>query len=106
MDITKKSIVVLLTIYVSACTWVDLSPRGEKVRVLTANEVSACKRVGKTTVNTAAKVVGIGRNAPKVQTELNTLARNSAVDLGGDTVVAVDAPVEGRQLFEVYRCMP
>ena len=77
MNIMKRSIVVLLSLYIAACTWVDLSQQGEKVRVLTANEA-----------------------------ELNTLARNSAVEIGGDTVVPVDTPLKGRQVFEVYRCMP
>lgn len=106
MGITKRSLVVLLTMYVAACTWVDVSPQGEKVRVLTAIEVSACEHVGKTTVNTAAKVVGIGRHASKVQSELNTLARNSAMEIGGDVVVPVDTPIDARQVFDVYRCMP
>jgi len=106
MNIMKSAMVVLLSLYVAACTWVDVSPQGEKVRVLTANEVNACEHVGKTTVNTAAKLAGLERHAHKVQSELNTLARNSAVEIGGDTVVPVDTPVEGRQVFEVYRCMP
>ena len=106
MNIMKRSIVVLLSLYIAACTWVDLSQQGEKVRVLTANEVTACERVGITTVNTAAKLAGLNRHAHKVQAELNTLARNSAVEIGGDTVVPVDTPVKGRQVFEVYRCMP
>lgn len=106
MNIMKSAMVVFFSLYVAACTWVDVSPQGEKVNVLTVNEVSACEHVGKTTVKTAAKVAGLERHAHKVQTELNTLARNSAVGIGGDTVVPVDAPLEGRQVFNVYRCMP
>jgi len=106
MNIIKIFIAYFLLLNIVACTWVGVSPQGEKVRVLTAKEVSACERIGKTTVNTAAKLAGLNRYAHKVQSELNTLARNSAVEIGGDTVVAVDAPVDGRQVFEVYRCMP
>jgi hypothetical protein len=73
---------------------------------MTAEDVTACKRMGKTTVKTAPKVVGLKRHEYKVEEELDTLARNSAVELGGDTVVRVDEPVEGRQVYEVYRCMP
>jgi hypothetical protein len=73
---------------------------------LTAAEVTGCKRVGKTTVKTAERVAGLDRYENKIQEELNTLARNSAADLGGDTVVPVGSPVEGRQVYEVYRCVP
>ena len=106
MNITKSFIACFLVLNVAACTWVELSPQGENVRVLATNEVTSCEHVGKTTAVTAAKLAGFERHADKVQTELNTLARNSAIEIGGDTVVAVDRPVEGRQVFEVYRCMP
>lgn len=106
MNIMKNFIASLIVLNVSACTWVESSPAGEKVRVLDTTEVASCKHVGKTTVKTAHKLAGLKRHKNKVQDELNTLARNSAADLGGDSVVAVDIPVDGRQVFEVYRCMP
>lgn len=105
MNIMKSFIASLIVLTVSACTWVESSPAGEKVRVLAATDVTSCKHVGKTTVKTAHKLAGLKRHKNKVQDELNILARNSAVDLGGDTVVAVDVPVDGRQVFEVYRCI-
>ena len=106
MRVMKGWIGGLLALYLAGCTWVPVSTQGEKVRVLTAAEVAACQRVGKTTVTTAAKVAGMDRFEEKVQAELHTLARNSAVELGGDTVVPLGSPVEGRQVYEVYRCMP
>jgi hypothetical protein len=90
----------------AACTWVEPTAQGEKVRVLSAAEVTKCKKVGQTTVSLLAKLAGIERNAQKVQEELNILARNSAVELDGDTVVPVSAVEDGRQTFEVYRCVP
>jgi len=90
----------------SACTWVETTGQGEKVRVLSAAEVVKCKKLGTTTVSLMDKLAGIRRSPQKVQQELNTLARNSAVELDGDTVVPVGEPEEGRQVFEVYRCMP
>lgn len=106
MRAMKFAVAGLVVGYLTGCTWIDVSAQGDKVRVLSAAEVSGCKRVGKTTVNTAAKVAGLERYEDKIQNELNTLARNSAVDLGGDTVVPVGTPLDGRQVFEVYRCMP
>ncbi|MCW8983319.1 MAG: DUF4156 domain-containing protein [Gammaproteobacteria bacterium] len=104
MNIMKSSIVLLLSLSVIACTWVELSPEGEKVAVVTADQITGCKRVGKTTVKSAAKIAGLERHGHKVEAELNTLARNSAPEIGGDTVVPIATPVDGKQLFEVYRC--
>lgn len=98
--------ICLIALYVTACTWVDVSEQGEKVRVMSSADVASCKRVGKTTVRTTTGLAGLDRYEDKVQAELNALARNSAVDLGGDTVVPVGTPEAGRQVFEVYRCMP
>jgi hypothetical protein len=44
------------------------------------------------------------RNDEKVIGELLTLAQNSAVDLGGDTLVAEGGPSEGTQKFRIYKC--
>jgi hypothetical protein len=89
----------------AGCTWVKDTPGGTKVRVLAANEVASCTEIGKTQVSLADKVLGIKRSATKVQLELETLARNSAADMGGDTVVAVAPPNEGHQIYNVYRCI-
>ncbi|MFA5628237.1 MAG: DUF4156 domain-containing protein [Thiohalomonadaceae bacterium] len=90
----------------SACTWVEPTAKGEKVRVLSAEEVTKCKKMGQTTVSLKAKLAGIERNPAKVQEELNILARNSAVELGGDSVVPISEVDNGQQVFAVYRCMP
>jgi hypothetical protein len=69
------------------------------------NEVSSCKKLGKTTTNLKDKIAGIKRNEKKVQKEMQALARNSAADMGGDTVVPVSEIQEGKQTFEVYKCV-
>lgn len=103
----KKTLpVVLMFLSVSACTWVTLTPEGEKVRVLSANEVTRCQHVGQTTSSTTAKLVGVNRHDNAIQNELETLARNSAINLGGDTVVPDGVIKEGKQIFQVYRCVP
>lgn len=90
----------------SACTWVTLNPAGEQVQVMTMEAVADCKRVGKTTVSTLSKVAGLNRYQESMRDELNTLARNSAAELGGDTVVPISPIEDGRQVFAVYRCKP
>ena len=90
----------------SACTWVDLSPEGEKVVVLTKEEVAKCKKVGQTVVMLRDSVAGFERSDKKVRHELNTLARNSASEIGGDAVVPIGEPQDGKQTFGVYDCRP
>lgn len=102
-----KQLTILITIafILTACTWVDLSPEGEKVRVLSASEVTSCKKLGKTIVSLKDKIAGFDRSEEKVQKELEALARNSAVDLKGDTVVSASEIKDGKQTFDVYRCV-
>ena len=103
----KKWIVVLMAVsLVSACTWVKLTGEGEKVRVLSAEEAKNCKKLGKTRAMLKDKIAGVSRNSEKVRKELETLARNSAVDMGGDTVVPASEVEDGKQVFDVYRCVP
>lgn len=106
MKMFQKLILAALVISLNACAWVELTPTGEKVRVLSKAEVSGCKHVGKTHVKTAGKIVGGERYLEKVQEELDILARNSAPEIGGDTVVRIGQPEDGKQVYEVYRCMP
>ena len=100
----KFGVIVLIAVSISACSWVTLTPEGRKTRVATAAEVSGCRKVGLTTSTTKAVVAGFERNEDRVKEELQFLARNAAPDLGGDTVVPVGAPRDGRQTFDVYRC--
>ncbi|WP_127478680.1 DUF4156 domain-containing protein [Sulfurivermis fontis] len=107
MNLAKRAgTMAALVLALSACTWVEPTAQGEKVRVLSAEEVTKCKKVGQTTVSLLAKLAGIERNPQKVQEELNILARNSAVELDGDTVVPISAVEDGKQTFAVYRCVP
>jgi len=100
-----RVLVVLLCLSVGACTWIKLTPGGEKVRVLDAGEVSTCKQLGNTTVSLLAKVGGFNRDADQVAKELSMLARNAAADLGGDTVVPASPVQEGKRSYAVYKCI-
>ncbi|GAB4298252.1 MAG: DUF4156 domain-containing protein [Thiohalomonadaceae bacterium] len=104
--VRRIGLLVVIATLVSACTWVEPTAQGEKVRVLAAEEVTKCRKVGQTTVSLLARLAGIERNPQKVQDELNILARNSAVELDGDTVVPISVVEDGKQTFAVYRCIP
>ena len=97
--------ILLLALSLTACTWVKLTPEGEKVRLLSTSEVKSCKKMGKTTVSLKDKIAGFERDREKVQKELEALARNSAIDLKGDTIVPASEIKDGKQVFDVYRCI-
>ncbi len=98
----RKLILVTLLLLLGACTFVKLTPQGENVAVLQANEVANCTAESSITVIVVSKVV-VNRQPAKVAQELRTLARNRAADRG-DTLVAVGELRNGEQTFNIYRC--
>ena len=88
----------------TGCTWVKTDPGAEQVRLASANEVRQCQRLGQTTVSVRDRVSGVQRRPGRVADELADLARNSAVEMNGDTIVADGPVVDGQRRFSVYRC--
>ena len=102
----KISSVVLcgLLFVLTACTWVKSTPEGRQVKVLTADAVGNCERLGTTTSKALSKVGFVNRNQGKLSVELELLARNEAAVMGGNAVVVDSEIEEGRQRFAVYKC--
>ena len=98
--------VLMLCMASSGCTWVALTPEAETVRVA-PNEaaVADCQQVGGVRARTKSRVGFFSRSPEKVAEELATLARNDAVELGANTVLAEAPPsIEGTQRFKAYVC--
>ena len=87
-----------------ACNWVPLTSEGEKIRVLQADAVADCQKVGKVTSKTSDRIIIFARSDRKIREELESLSRNEAVGLNGDAIVPIGTESGGRQSFEVYRC--
>ena len=101
----KKIICLLCAAFLlSACVTTKLTEGGEKIRMLDPGEVSTCKNMARTTSSVPAKFV-FNRPADVVAEELATLARNSASHMGGDTIVPLTVIEDGRQTFEIYKCV-
>lgn len=96
----------LVVLLLSACSWVKMTPEGEEVTVAKAAHVANCKFAGTTTVSVKSDIVSFKRDAEKMKTELETLARNEANKLKGDTIVPVTEIKDGEQTFKVYKCNP
>ena len=88
----------------SGCTWVKPTPESEQVRIVPADRVADCERLGDLSTYTKAKVAGVNRKVAKVQEELETLAQVEAEEMGADTIVTTSAVSDGRQTYLAYRC--
>jgi len=97
-------LVIGLTIFVPGCTWVEYTDAARDVRVLTADEVAGCERRGTVTATTRDRALGLERQEEIVVGELNTLAANQAVTIGGDSIVPEGTRDKGTQTYGVYRC--
>jgi hypothetical protein len=90
----------------SGCTWVDPVAGASRVTLVMPQHVGHCQPLGTTTSQVKAQVGPVHRSESKVQEELLTLARNSAVEIGGDTLVAEGPPSQGTQRFRIFKCPP
>ena len=90
---------------VSGCALPNLSPAGAGVRLVSADAVGACENLGKVTASVVDKVAGVPRHPDAVQDDLNVTARNSAANMGADTIVPASKVEDGKQAFNVYRCL-
>jgi len=77
------------------------------VRVVSVSEAQGCKSIGQTQVSLRDYILdGMKRDARKVARELTILGRNSAAEMGGDTISPASEIIKGNQTFDVYKCMP
>lgn len=104
-SINKILLIATVTLVTSSCATIKLTSGGEKVRVLAPDEVSSCKKLGKTNTSVTDVVIGIDRPIEALERELAIIARNSADNMGGDTIVPLTVIESGKQSFVVYKCI-
>lgn len=98
------SVITLIT--VASCAWVSTTSQGENVRVVSVSDAQGCKNIGQTKVSLRDNVAGVKRDEFKVAKELRILGRNSAAEMGGDTISPATEVINGAQTFDVFKCMP
>jgi hypothetical protein len=103
--------VLVLTAFVlifSGCAsqLIEVKQGSDRVSVADSNQVASCESKGKATVSVLTKVGFISRSVDAVENNLFQLARNSALDIGGDTIVKDEMPEYGRRTFAIYKCKP
>jgi len=94
----------VMAVMLSGCSWVQLEDGAERVNLVSESQAAECEQLGRTQVQVAHRVGFIPRNEAAIQENLDDMARNQAVQMGGDTIAALDEAEEGRQRFGIYRC--
>lgn len=89
----------------SGCTFIPALPGAEKVVLFQQEQVSRCRYLGSVKVHVMEDAGLFKRNPAKIALDLQALARNSAVDMGGDTITVVSPVSHGSQVFNVYHCL-
>jgi len=87
------------------CALVDLTPAGAGVRLASPEAVVTCTNLGRITASVVHKAGFIPRHPDAVQDNINVTARNSAASMGADTIVPASNVQDGKQTFDVYRCL-
>lgn len=95
---------IFLSMLLSACQWVKPTEGADKVALVKPAHIATCKKLGSTRSKVKDSVGFVDRKEKKVSEELVLLGKNAAVDMGGDTIVAVGEMAEGSQQFDVYNC--
>src|SRR5690606_38665719 len=91
-----------LAVILSACTWVHMAPGASAVKI-SPTAPTSCEKRGEVEVSVKHSIAFIDRNPLRVREELETLARNEAPGLQGDTIHPLAEPAAGKQRFAVWR---
>jgi len=104
-SIAALSLAIGAMLSLSACSWVNPLPGAFKVALLDASEVAECKKLGSTHTSVLDKVGFYDRDTEAMTEDLVMLARNEAVRMRGDTIVALTPVQNGQMEFAIYRCL-
>ncbi|MFN7712378.1 MAG: DUF4156 domain-containing protein [Curvibacter sp.] len=76
----------------------------DQVVLAQESQVAKCKLLGRTTFSVLANIGPIARSSEAVEDNLLQMARNDAIDKGGDTVVRGPMPAYGQRIYDIYKC--
>jgi Domain of unknown function (DUF4156) len=105
LDMPVRVLVAFAAVFAGGCSLVELSPAGAGVRLASREAVVTCTSLGRVTADVIAKVGFLPRHPEAVQDNINVTARNAAADMGADTIVPASEIENGKQSFDVYRCL-
>ena len=88
-------------LFLTACSGGLPAGSGSEVRLRTAEQLQGCENVGATHVSVVDKLGQPDWNPVRVAEELQKLAINGAIQLGGNAIVEMTEVFEGTQSFAV-----
>jgi hypothetical protein len=101
----KISIALIVLSTLAACADpVKLKSGAEAVNVTYIENARNCVARGSVHVSVMNKIGPFNRSELSVEDELANLARNSALESGGDTIAPIGPVVDGARDFNVYVC--
>lgn len=95
---------ILISLFQGACAWLRPAETVKQVRLVTAEELEGCTHVGTTHVSVIDHLDEMQAEEGRVAEALLSLARNSALQFGGDSIVEISNISEGTQSFAIFRC--
>jgi hypothetical protein len=104
----RMTVLALMIATLAGCASRMIGERvgAEGVVLADAPAVAKCQSKGKVNVSVMSEVAFYTRSAESVEANLVQMARNAAIDNGGDTVVKGTSLEYGKRTFEVYKCKP
>lgn len=99
------STALLTALLLAGCSMITAKPGAEEIRVLGEDRVSECESLGSVKVSVLDRVMGLDRHEEDVEDNLETLARNHAIEKDGDTISPLGPIEDGERRFGVYRCV-
>lgn len=107
MNSIKKIIVIgFSSALIAGCAsaFMEVKEGSEKVSVATPDQVTNCESKGTVTASVLSKVTFVNRSIEGVEDNLVQLAKNSAVELGANTIVKGESKKIGERAFSLYQC--
>ena len=101
-----KYIIPMVLLILQACTWVELTPRGEQVQILDMAAAAQCSKSGQTYVSVRIEAGGFEQKEERINEQLEFLARNEAGETG-NAIVMVSESMEGMSRvreYIIYHC--
>lgn len=102
---TRCTGLALVSLLIVGCSNIKLKPGAEEVEILKADRVADCRKIGVTTVSVLDELGFIPRGEKAIREDLQRLARNSTITMGGDTATPESTIEKGEQTFGVYDCI-
>ncbi|HEV2110601.1 MAG TPA: DUF4156 domain-containing protein [Gammaproteobacteria bacterium] len=101
-----RGLIVLCCLAALSGCWVTPSPVSKNVAVVNGVQVAQCRLVGKADLSVPDKLGSLQRVPDDMENDLQTLAKNQAVNAGGDTVAPLSVQDGGKQSWGYYACGP